>query len=381
MFFSITAYLFLCILTIVFFSKSDSCISIARSREIKNNYINWTIFFLILITGFRNLSVGPDTAGYYMSYRDLKSEDWDYVIGIFKDYYQNGVGKDVGFSVFRKIFQTFGVSFRFFLIIVAALFFVPYGWVMKLLERNIAASFYAFLMFIALFLIYAFSSIRQDIALSATLISFKFIRERRLIPFLILIIAASTIHKSALLFLPYYWIANINKVKTMSTITAVMLPVLFMFARPIGLFLAQTSGQESYIRYIEDSWAQSGTPVLTTMLLGCFVLYLLNIQRLNEHDPKHHFYTNTIFLSVGLLPITWIDPTLVRTLLYFIIYLPIIISNCLVLSPKSYKRQLIIVYFILISYFFIKSFPPYDFFWNYMPMGENYAAPFDTTGI
>ena len=381
MFSGLLTYLFFCALSIVFFSKNDGCATLSARKKVKNEYINWTIFFLILLTGFRNLSVGPDTAGYYLAYRNLEYSDWNEVLASFKDYYQNGVGKDVGFTVFRKVFQGFGLSFRFFLLIVSMLFFIPYGRLMKQLECNIAASFYAFLMFIALFLIYAFSSIRQDIAISATLIAYKFVRDRKLIPFLVLILVASTIHKSVLLFLPYYWIANINKVKTMATITTVMLPVLFVFARPIGLFLAQLSGQESYVRYIESSWAHSGTPVLTVMLLSCFVLYMLTIKILNEHDPKHHFYTNTIFLSVGLLPITWIDPTLVRTLLYFIIYLPIIISNCMVLAPNSYKKTLIEVYFILISYFFIRTFPPYEFFWNYMPMGGNYAVPFDTTGI
>lgn len=381
MLFAILFYLLLVIISSIYISKSDKRSTLIGRKKVLKSYINWIIILLILITGLRNISVGPDTVGYYIDYGLFENMDWNQVIKLVTDYYNYGIGKDVGYDVLKKSLQTIDIPFRLFLFLVAILFFVPYGQIMKKLEHNTTAAFYAFLMFIALFLIYAFSSIRQDIAISATLIAFKFVCERKLIWFLLIVIIASTIHKSALLFIPYYWIANISRVKTMATITAVILPLLFIFARPIGLFLAQTSGQDVYLLYVQNTTKTAGTPILTFLLIGCFILYLISIPRLKEQNPKHYLYTNTIYLSVGLLPITWIDSNLVRTLLYFIIFLPIIISNCLVLSPHSYRRYITTIYILLISFFFISTFPPYDFFWNSMPMGENYSTHFNTQGI
>lgn len=55
--------------------------------------------------------------------------------------------------------------------------------------------------------------IRQYIAIFLFVYASRYIIERRLFKYLIIIIIASLIHKSILIFIPLYWIININKYK------------------------------------------------------------------------------------------------------------------------------------------------------------------------
>ena len=57
---------------------------------------------------------------------------------------------------------------------------------------------------------FIFSGLRQAIALAITYISYDFIKKRQLWKFTLTILVASTFHKSAIFFLPAYFIAQLK---------------------------------------------------------------------------------------------------------------------------------------------------------------------------
>lgn len=374
-------FIFVISCSYVYFSKWDNACSISEQERVKNKYVNVLCFFFASLAALRNIAVGPDTYAYYTMFEKVSKQELVSVWNGLVDYYAHGVGKDAGYPMLMKLFQYVFPSFRIFLIFNAIVFYSGVAYIVRCNTRTVLQAFLSIILFITLFQIYAMSAVRQDFALGCVMLSYKFIKERRLIPFLIIILVASTIHKSVLIFIPYYWIASFRNVKTLSVIAVMMIPILFMMARPLTTLLVDTSGSEQYAIYLAQN-KDAGTPTFTGMLLCCFVLYLFMINGLNRNFPSHHFFTNSIFLTVGLCPVTWVVPDFMRILLYFSCFLPIIMADSITIVPdKTLRKFMILGFVIAVAYLFIKTIPPYDFFWNQMELGKNYSFNVSTIGI
>ena len=75
-----------------------------------------------------------------------------------------------------------------------------------------------------------FSGLRQAIAMGITALSFNFIKEKKPVQFILLVILASLFHKSAIVFLAMYPIYNIKLDKFGKVMSIVVLGIVY-FAR------------------------------------------------------------------------------------------------------------------------------------------------------
>lgn len=367
--------------TLHFSSKYQYAQSIHAKNEYKNKYVNWMCAFFAILAGLRNVAVGPDTYAYYMQFLQVEDMPLSAVWKNLIDYYVNGIGKDAGFPVLLKLFQYIFPSFRFFLIIVAIVFYSGAAYIIRTNTQTITQAFLSVVLFITLFQVYAFSAIRQDLALGCVMWSYKCIKERHLVLFVCLIFLASTVHKSVLIFLPYYWIATLKNVKTLLLIAIITIPLLFVFSRQFTGYLVEFSDSEQYAYYLMEE-KDAGTPAFTALLFCCFVLYIFMVGTFNRHIPQHYLFTNTIFITLGLAPITWVVPELMRVLLYFSCFLPIIMAKALTLIPdNALRRYAVVGYVVVVTYLFVKTIPPYKFFWQEMALGFNYSFNISTIGI
>ena len=365
----------------IFYGKWKSSCKADRRHTIKDSYINVMCVFFGAMAALRNIAVGPDTYAYYLKFLSAESQSFQAIWDALIVYYRDGVGKDAGFPLLMKLFQCVFPSFRLFLIFNAIVFYSGVAYIIKCNTRTLVQAFLSIILFITLFQVYAFSAVRQDFALGCVMLSYRFIKERRLLPFLILILIASTLHKSVLIFIPYYWIANITRVKILAVISVVLIPTLFIAARSLTSILVDVSGSEQYALYLGQN-KEAGTPTFTALLIGCFIMYLCMINNLNKAFPKHHFFTNTIFLTVGLCHVTWVVPDFMRILLYFSCFLPVIMADCISLVPdKAIRKYIVAGYVAAVGFLFIKTIPPYEFFWSQMDLGSNYIINVSTIGI
>ncbi|QBO59676.1 EpsG family protein [Chryseobacterium salivictor] len=158
----------------------------------------FTILALIPITvisGFRNEKIGPDTENYKSMFQDIADGNYDDRI-------------EPGYIYFNKLLQFFTSDSQWLFIIVAVFLSVSIG---TFVYKNARDPFLAILFFVTLGLFqFSLSGIRQTIAVAITLLSMELIKKRKLFWFLGLIFLASMFHKSALFFIPAYFIAHRN---------------------------------------------------------------------------------------------------------------------------------------------------------------------------
>src|SRR5690606_17502357 len=209
-----------------------------------------------------------------------------------KAYYQLGIGKDPGYLVVQKIFLLFSQDYQVYLFFIAIVFFSALGSFIYKNTTKTADAIFAFVLYSTLFYsMFSITGIRQTIATAMALFGYELIKKRKLIPFLILIFLASTIHKSVLIFVLLYFIRSKRVVKYLLFSFIVFLPILFLFSKEVSLFIG--SLEESYSIYEHNEKLKPYNFVILN-----FIIFFLGV--LTYKDALRYSYNNSIFWYAAL---------------------------------------------------------------------------------
>lgn len=341
---------------------------IGDNKRNRHSYMTFIIWILILQSALRNLSVGVDTFSYYKDFvYTYEYRTWQVVWQNFYDVYILGEGKDAGYWLLMKAFSSVCPFFLPYLFFIAIIFFYP---LCRLAEKYLYTMKQLFMFFcVYQVLFYSFFSItglRQTIATVATFYGVKYILERKLWRFVLVLFIASFIHKSIFLFLPFYFIAHLPKSKTLLLGTICSLPLVFGFARPIAVLLATYSGSQHYMMYAESDMDTGGAASFLMFIVGASILTFLAKKRCPYMIPD--IVVHAMSLALLFTPMMWVDMSLMRVIQYYSIFslisLPLSIDN---LGLNRSGRNIVYWGFMFILIFTtIRHNYEYAFFWQDM---------------
>lgn len=318
--------------------------------------VNW-----ILLSGLRGHSVGADTESYKIWFDNLKNVSWDSIVESFHAYYfENSVAdKDPGFSVLVKLFQLFSNDYQMFLMFIAVLFTVPMGiWIYKYSN----SVYISFLIYSTLFYsFFAITGIRQTIATAlAVFLGIEFIKRKKLVLFLLVLLLTSTIHKSALCVIPFYWLSQIKNRKLTIWSWWIFIICSYIFRYRLLSILQSIVGYESYTDYYG---AGAGTFVflLLAITMICTVFYDTIKKNAGElFGPS----INAVYIACFFSSLLLINQSMMRVVQYYSVYLMLLIPETeKIFTIKSRKLYQIICVSMLIL-LLIKNQPYYCFFWE-----------------
>ena len=343
--------------------------------KIRKKYIRIICFIMIFHAGLRNVAVGSDTYQYFQLFEDVKTTSWSSIYDDLINYYRFGIGKDIGYLYFEKTIQIFTNEFQIFLFVVAIIFFSSLG---NFIYRNTSRLNDAVLAFIIYFVmfynVFSISAIRQSLATAAALYGYELIKKKKLIPFLLLIVIASLIHKTVLIFLPFYFIAHLKKEKIFLILTFLAFPIVFIYRNSLADYFKVAAGYNDY-----DQFEGAGTYNFTAFFLLISVIALLRRKLIVMNNIHARAYYFAFGLVLILLPMSWIHPAALRITMYFSLFMLLLIPEILnsfnTVSPK-FRRNLYVWTILFFIFLFIQSNGnnpiSYGFFWEEMALGENY---------
>jgi transmembrane protein EpsG len=326
-----------------------------------------------LQSGLRNWAVGADTYAYYEKFERVKLSTWLYIENIVVNYYFFGEGKDPGYEVFQKIIQFILPHYQLYLILIAIIFFSSLGNFIYKNTARISDAVLAYVLYSCLF--FGFFSItghRQTIATAASLYGFELIKRRKLIQFLLLILLASTIHKSVIIFIPFYFIAPLKKTTVYYLGGLIAFPLLMVYKSEFLQILQDIGGYNDFQFY-----EGAGTYTFTFMLLLIAVIALWRMKTVFwQSEAAKPFYLAFIFALI-FTPLTWINPSAMRAVQYFSIFIlvlvPAVINSFEVESQELSRMAFVVSICLLIGLFINANIGiEYKFFWQEMTLGENY---------
>jgi transmembrane protein EpsG len=353
-------------------------LSIERGISINSSGNRITYIFLVSIdlilqSGLRNVAVGADTYEYFRNFESVKFQSWDYIYFSFSNYYVNGIGKEPAYQLIQKCIQLVVDDYQVYLIILATFFFVSLGRFLYKYSTYLSDLIFAYILYAILF--YQFFSItghRQTIATAIILFSFDFIINRKLIKFTLIVLIAFLFHKSALIFFPFYFVANFKKLNLLYLGTLIIFPILMVYKNQISGLMKILAGYDEYGEY-----TGAGTYTFTFLILLIYLISFLRLRFLNNMDDNFKPIFASLILAILFTPLTFVNPSAMRIVLYFSIFLMVqlpALMNTFLLQNIRLRGMILTSAITLLMALFIKTSSKYEyaFFWQEMELPDNY---------
>ena len=233
----------------------------------------------------------------------------------------------------------------------------------------------AFVIYSVLFYsFYSITGIRQTLATVFTLYSYEFVKKKKIIPFLLLVLIASTLHKSALIFIPFYFVCRIKKEKYIFTSVLLLFPVFFVFKDAMGKYLSVLSGYTDY-----NQLEGAGTYTFTALFVFISLMAMIRRKYIIKNNINAKNYYNGFAIALVFLPLSYINPNALRIIMYFSIFMLLLIPE-IIYSLKEISNKMridvsVITIILLVSLFIksnLNSEMPYGFFWEEMRLTKQY---------
>ncbi|SDE82429.1 EpsG family protein [Epilithonimonas hungarica] len=244
------------------------------NEEKKTPVASWLVAIcLILFSGLRG-NVGADYP-VYRSFYSLYFPTLDYSqIYDRMLFRQSAIDIEWMYVLLNKIVFAFGGPFQSFTLVSAI---ITIGMKMRMYYQNsVYPIFTVLLFFIPGFFIADSGHMRQALGMTMCVFSYQFIKDRKIWWFLLCLYIAYGFHKSAIIFLPAYWLVliplNSNRIFYAIIISVILSPlhVYDLFSSFLGSLNLQdvSNGYNGYIGYEDKASSfMDGTMVLNAFLL------------------------------------------------------------------------------------------------------------------
>lgn len=317
-----------------------------------------TFFALLtLLVALRAVSIGNDTANYRHYFEKFSAMTWSGVLS---------ASIETGFAVLNKLVSLVTDNFQIFLAICAVISIIP---ICVFYCKESENSFLTIALFMSSSLfIMLFSGVRQSIAIALCVISFQYVKKRKLLPYAVCLALAILIHRSAIVAIPLYFIYHLRIKKVHLLFLIPVIAAVFVFNRPIFNFLL------SFLYMFEGSVQETGA---YTMLLVYAFFLLVSFVFVEDKDmDKDSIGLRNILIAIVILQLfAPINTLAMRMNYYYIVFFPIIVPKLLHRSSERWRKIAVpmehaLTLFFLV-YFFIAAPAvnalhtfPYHFFWG-----------------
>lgn len=323
---------------------------LTKNKISENIFLTLAAFLLMIIVSLRNLSFGTDTLVYVEKFRKYNLIEFSQII----DYLNKIDEKDKTFYLLVRILNLFSLEESLIVVLFSILFLTSIFWMIYKYSNN---SLISIILFICLgYLFFSLTGLRQTFALTFIIFSYKYLRERKMYKFIILVLLASLFHSTALVFLIAYPLVYLKLgIKHLVVLISASL-INILFNSQIYSLLKNYIFNEQYEYYLnnEESLNYSGFLIQLSIFLFCLIFKKVILTK----SPENITFYNLIFIGLIFQLFATNIAVVFRISLYFSIFSIILFSNVISSFKDVYIRILVnlIVIVILIMYLFISGY-------------------------
>ena len=321
----------------------------------KKKYVIISLSVLLLITSLRDVSVGADIQGYMSVFEQMRDYGFDEMLS--KAFQK----KDPVYYIVSWLFSKTFYYFRIWLIFVAAFYFFALG---GLIISQSEMPLISILAFICLGdFAFSLSALRQVLALSFIILSYPFLKDKKYLKFVAMVLIAGLFHQTALIFLLPLPFSKIKpgiihfSVLTVSVITVLFFRTQFLF------LLSKVIDITRYQGYFGGN--ASVLSISGFIIKAAVFLYSLSYSgQLIARKPHSVILYNIYFVGLIFQLFSVIIAEMFRVSMYFSVFGIILLANASVCEKKSNLRILLQIFLtcILLVYFLKDGLMPYRFF-------------------
>lgn len=332
----------------------DSQLDIIRVRKIRWKYIFIAALPMFFLIAFRNQNIGADTGMYIDSFKRIMSTSWSDLTDKFD--------MEAGYLYFVKLITIFTDNPLLYQVIYVTIYLLALTSFANQLDDN----HFLFLFLFGTLGMYTFmfTGVRQCLAISICLFSFRLIKNRKILWFAILMLIAFYFHKSSILFIAAYFIYT--RKLSFSNLFIYLAFLLFSIAN-LSIIQEWFNEQLEYNYEIEDV----GGGIIYLIVLVAIMVFVIFFAIYNKQLTRKYnglinigiiavvFWVLRLFTRVAERPSYYFLPFIFAAFAYSL-------SNLKSAKEKEYIRLVVIlVALALFAYRFMTNFStyiPYSFY-------------------
>ncbi|MGN7763271.1 EpsG family protein [Paenibacillus sp. 22594] len=351
------------ILLIVLLLLGGFGVSNIRDKKFKLKLVVvWSGFVLFLYGALRSINVGTDVNGYSLSYLQLQNIS-------FKEIFLSNtvISRDPFFYYLLKILTYINTDPQFMIVVTTAIVIICLS---VFIYKNSVNPLLSFVLFVGLrFYSFTLSGLRQAVAWSIIMLSYNFIKEKKPIKFLILVLIASLFHKSALIFLIAYPFAKIKRIGSISF----AVPFIFIFNYVTNNSLVEIALKLSFFQQYDGQLSNGNNNSGSTLLLiyiGIYIFSLILRKKTNDESQENYQMYNLTLLGIIITMLSLDYDNFFRIGYYFIFSIVLLLPHTINRIGDEKTRNLVsaIVIILIIAQFIIigpgAGTENYSFFWG-----------------
>lgn len=322
--------------------------------KLKKFFINISVLQLFLLLALRSKSVGVDANGYLSNFNFVKSSS-------FQELLQHRF--EIGYKLLTKFISILTEKDQVFLSIIAGLSIIPVG---RFIYKYSKKPFLSFAIYISFnFYMFTFSGLRQSIAFSIIYLSYDYIKQRKPLKFLLMVLLATSFHKSAIIFLPAYFITKIKLTETVISGFAFVDIFILVFKKQIMSFVTKHFFQAyEIVESLSVNWF--------LFSLFIFLVCLFFYKNVVKQDATSQHLYLLVATGISIMLLATVSTNAMRMANYYYVFVILLIPE-VIASLKDSRLALLGGYLlitgIIMIYFWLLyvdgyGIVPYKFFWQ-----------------
>lgn len=319
---------------------------ISRKNKKYNAFVLTIAVLTFFIIANESIKSNGDLQGYYNHYNSLSHVKFDYFFRNWSDM------KDPFYHLCGFLTSKIGLDFYGWHTVIA---FVSAFAIYNLISRYSTNVFISLTTIFVLGLFgFILSGLRQALALSVLMFSFTFLREKKLICFILVVLLASLFHSTALIFIVAYPVYQMKfNYKNLVLMCLGGIVVLLNAGGMVSLYLKLVGTDDIYSGYTDN---RSGLTVSGTVISGFVLVFCLVFMFLGKSKAKNPQICYLLLISffTNILSVIWFAEFF-RISMYFSLFECIAIAEACTCEKNIHNNQIktLCCSLALFAYYFV----------------------------
>lgn len=331
------------------------CRSMRNANQGKKSFLFFSYLQMVCLLGLRALSVGIDTKTY--------SQHFLYIKEGLKNI------EEPGATLLIKFVLLFTNNVQMMFVIYAVLTIACMYYYIVIMSKDIYIS--VLLYESMLFYYFAFNGMRQALAFAITSVALVKLNQNRWLTSLMIIIVASSVHRSALIFLLVWLLKKIDlQYKQIYVGGTIMMSGIALIFGNI-MTLVATKLFPVYASYLSTEWVQKGNILNPLLYMVLFLICAFYYFRKEELKGDNNILILILSIGVILYFMSIRVMIVTRIVYYFSITVITLLPNIISTFRNTIKKQWSVLVILCLTIYNIiliqrnaHGIMPYQFFWQ-----------------
>ena len=331
-----------------------SLVDFGKGKKRNRNIYAMTIFmigYIVFWAAIRNAFV--DTSAYILAYKNINASSS--IISMWKREDGDFLSKSPLYDTFQLLLKKMGFHWHVYLALVAIITGACIIYGIGKYTDDVAMS--GFLFITSFNFIWMFNGIRQMLVVAVMFAALRLISEKKLIKFLMLVFIMYFIHKTCIIFVPIYFIANMKN-WSYGIYACILITMIMTLAFPGRITGMLDSAFDEY-NVAEEFANDDGTNIFRFLvaMVPPVIAYVYRKRLLEFENNEVKVLTNISLINAGLYAVSTVTSGIymgrlpMYTEIFNIIFLPFLIKKA---AKKEIQRTLFLglVFFYLALYIY-----------------------------